>query len=81
MTEFLTDIKDALLLFKIQKVIQKNKENINIYNRVIKIIINKTEDKDGNDDNNDQTISNKHKHKYKMILAENEDQDAKKSNN
>ena len=53
MTELLTDTKDALLLFKIQKAIQKNREDINICNRVIKIIISETEnrDNDSNDNN------------------------------
>ena len=80
MTELLTDIKDALLLSKIQKAIQKNKEDINICDRVIKIIINETESRNGNNNSNNQIISNEHKHKYEIASAENKDQNAEESN-
>ena len=73
MTELLISTKDALLLFKIQKAIQKDRGDTNICNRVIEIIVSKTESKNGDSNNDDQVISNEHKHKYKMISAENKD--------
>ena len=51
-TKLLIDTKDALLLSKVQKVIQKSREDINIYSRVIKIIISETENRDNNSNNN-----------------------------
>ena len=80
MTELLISAKDALLLSKIQKTVQKNREDTNICDRMIKVIISKMKDRDDNGDNNDQIISNKHKHEHKMILTKNKDQDAEESN-
>ena len=73
MTELLISTKDALLLSKVQKVIQKNRGNTNIHNRVIKVIISKTENRDNNSNNNDQVISNEYEYKYKTVSAEDKD--------
>ena len=51
--KLLTDVKDALLLFKIQKAVQKNRGNTNIYDRIIKIVVSETEDRDDNSNDND----------------------------